>query len=78
MRALALVAAIVAAAWLAGGFGSDSATAQQGDTRSAGLKICRATNNSGRTVNWGCQANQPCCFNAATNTGYCGPIGGGC
>lgn len=79
-RALTIVAAIVVAAWLAGGIGTDKATAQQQDepTRANNLKICKATNNAGRTINWGCQANQPCCFNAATNTGYCGPVGGSC
>ena len=49
----------------------------QGNQRAL-LKLCRATNNVGRQVTWGCSSNQSCCFNEATNSGYCGPVGGRC
>lgn len=77
MRALGALLSLIALAWIVGTFSSPTATAQQ-PTRGGGLKICKATNNAGRIVNWGCQINQSCCFNSATNTGYCGPVGGGC
>ena len=78
MRALATAMTLMALALLAGVGTTPTATAQQGSTRATGLKICKATNASGRVVNWGCQINQSCCFNSANNTGYCGPAGGGC
>ena len=78
MRALAATLSFITLAWLAGAFSTPTATAQQGGRRSSGLKICKATNNEGRVTNWGCQINQSCCFNTATNQGFCGPVGGGC
>lgn len=78
MRAFAIVSALIALVCLVGSIQTKPATAQQAPTRSGGLKICRATNSAGRVVNWGCRANQPCCFSASTDQGFCGPEGGSC
>jgi hypothetical protein len=62
-------------------FGPSSAKAQfigAAQAQSAQLKVCRATNNGGRQISWGCVADQPCCFDPARNLAYCGPTGGRC
>ena len=73
MRGLALALAII-------GLGVGTVLMAQPFAHAQGnsLKLCRATNNEGRVVSWGCSSHQSCCFNAATNSGYCGPAAGRC
>ena len=79
MRGLAVALALIGLTFAATSLLQPAAKAQQGAGPGQGsLKICRAQNNGGRTVTWGCNSAQPCCFNEARNEGYCGPAGGRC
>lgn len=75
MRELSLTLALIALGVGVALLGQPEANAQVGG---GSLKVCRANNNAGRQVSWGCHSSQPCCFNEARNEGYCGPVGGRC
>ena len=74
MRGLALALALMGLGLGLAMLGQPAVKAQ--GARGDGMKICRATNGAGRSVAWGCNARQHCCFNAATDQGYCSS--GGC
>ena len=80
MRGLALALAIIGLVAAVALVERPTAVAQQGENaaRRGSLKMCRATNSSGRQVSWGCSSDQRCCFNEATDLGYCAPAGRGC
>ena len=78
MRGLALALAIIGLVTAVALVDRPTAVAQQGSSQRGALKVCRATNNEGRMVTWGCGADQRCCFNEGSNMGYCSPVGGRC